>query len=472
MLNRKVSRRGFMKSAAAVSLGFTGLHQMMQSQGYARGMRGTSVGYGPLVTDPQGVFDLPAGFSYKIISVQGDTMSDGFLFPGLQDGMAAFAGENGRTILICNHELSQSDAAKGPFGAANQFLNNLSADKIYDRGSGTAPAQGGCTTIIYNTQTQEVESTRLSLAGTMRNCAGGPTPWGSWVTCEENVQRATGNFEKDHGYCFEVPAEMTGGVVTPVPLTGMGRFNHEAIAVDPKSGVVYLTEDRSDGLVYRFIPNVPGNLAAGGTLQALAVKGQPSLDTRNWGTNDIAVGTVMEVEWINLTNIDSPNDDLRTRGFNSGAARFARGEGMWFGNNAIFFACTNGGVAEQGQVWRYQPSPVEGQAGEAAQPAKLQLFVQPDDAGLINNADNLTVSPWGDLIVCEDGTGSDRLLGITPEGEIYEFALNQLNTSELAGACFSPDGTTLFCNIQSVGYTLAITGPFRTAPLSDQWWVY
>ena len=165
----------------------------------------------------------------------------------------------------------------------------------------------------------------------MRNCSGGPTPWGTWVSCEENVQRASGLFEKDHGYNFEVAVTTKPQLTNPVPLQAMGRFNHEAIAVEPRSGVVYQTEDRDDGLFFRFIPARKGQLAAGGRLQALKLRGHTGADTRNWQTSRgtaIPRGRKMTVEWIDLDNVDAPDDDLRIRGYTEkGAAQFARGEG-------------------------------------------------------------------------------------------------------------------------------------------------
>jgi secreted PhoX family phosphatase len=166
------------------------------------------------------------------------------------------------------------------------------------------------------------------------------------------------------------------------------------------------------------------------------------------------------VTWIDLDDVESPEDDLRFRGFASGAARFARGEGMWYGRGAIYFACTNGGSEKKGQIWKYTPSPDEGKPEESREPGRLELFVEPNDGTLVENADNLTMAPWGDLIVCEDGSEQQFLVGVTPEGEIYKFARNAMNTSELAGATYSPDGSTLFVNIQSPGITLAITGPW------------
>ncbi len=418
--------------------------------------------FGPLIADPEGIMDLPEGFAYRIISRTSDPMTDGLLVPGLPDGMAAFAGEGGRTILIRNHEVdSNGDPAQGAFGPDNERMGLLPAGALYDGGAAGKPCLGGTTTVIYDTAAQRVESQYLSLAGTLRNCAGGPTPWNSWISCEETVERAGEHLSRDHGFSFEVPASMSPLLAAPVPLLGMGRFNHEAIAVDPSSHAVYQTEDAHDGLVYRFLPLVPGRLQEGGRLQALAVAGQPGLDTRNWEDRTVERGERLPVQWINLENILSPENDLRLRGFSSGAARFARGEGMWYGQESVYFACTNGGAARRGQIWSYKPSPYEGRDEEASQPGTLELFVEPDDPGLIDNADNLTVTPWGDLIVCEDGSGEQFLVGITPNGDIYKFAHNALSDSELAGAVFSPDGTTLFVNIQKDGLTVAITGPWQ-----------
>jgi len=171
----------------------------------------------------------------------------------------------------------------------------------------------------------------------------------------------------------------------------------------------------------------------------------------------------MPIEWMNLRGIDQ--DDLRFRGHATGAARFARGEGMWFGNHAVYFACTNGGPAKKGQIWKYVPSPFEGTPEENSRSGSLELFVEPNDGNIIENADNLTVAPWGDLVVCEDSDGDNYLLGITPKGDIYKMGRNAVSESELAGATFSPDGSTLFMNIQHDGLTLAITGPWNKGQL-------
>jgi secreted PhoX family phosphatase len=455
-----LSRRHFLRQASAVALGFSGLHTLAATSA-ARGWASPAPdGFGPLVPDPAGVFDLPEGFSYRVFSRMGDVMTDGFLVPGRPDGMAALPGPDGLTLLVRNHELAVSDAeAMGPFGARFEQLGRLEKSALYDAGLDGVPCPGGTTTVVYDTRAQQMVSQHLSLVGTVRNCAGGPTPWNSWITCEETVQRAGDRGTRDHGYNFEVPAT-TSGLAEPVPLIAMGRFNHEAVAVDPASGIVFQTEDAHDGLIYRFLPNEPGALHKGGRLQALAVEAQPSLDTRNWDEQTVQAGVPMRTRWIDMDGVEAPDNDLRLRGFSAGAARFARGEGMWYGRGAVYFACTNGGEAKKGQIWRYVPSEHEGQQGEKDAPGTLELFVEPNDGALIDNADNLTVTPWGDLILCEDGSGEQYLVGVTPSGDLYKFGRNATSDSELAGATFSPDGTTLFVNIQHDGLTLAITGPW------------
>jgi len=461
------SRRGFLQTAGLVTVGFGGLRLASADPTAVSAMIATGgLGHGPLIPDPKGVLDLPAGFAYAIIARQGATMSDGFIVPSRPDGMAAFPGRNGTTVVVCNHELNPAHSADGPFGKDFSLLGKLASESIYDMGGGR-PAGGGTTSIVYDTRSGKVLEHRLSLAGTLRNCAGGPTPWNSWITCEEIVLDEGDDvggmkIQKAHGYNFEVPAWLGRGLAAPVPLKAMGRFNHEAVAVDPHSGIVYQTEDVGDGLIYRFLPDQPGALAKGGRLQALAVKGQKSLDTRNWESATVAVGEAMEVEWIEMDNVEAPEDDLRLRGFAAGAARFARGEGMWYGRDAVYFACTNGGARKKGQVWRYIPSSDEGLSGESSNPGKLELFVEPNDGKIVDNADNLTIAPWGDVLVVEDGAGPDQfLLGITPAGKVYRLGRNAISDSEMAGPCFSPDGSTLFVNIQGDGLTLAITGPWQ-----------
>jgi secreted PhoX family phosphatase len=393
-------------------------------------------------------------------------MDDGLLLPGAPDGMASFNGRNGRVIVVRNHENSPDKFAQGAFGSKNELLDKVNPDKFYDYGGKKFPALGGTTTFVYNPKTGSVEKQFLSLAGTVRNCAGGPTPWNSWLTCEESTLKIgayEGSGEKDHGYVFEVPATEDIALADPAPIKGMGRFNHEAVAVDPVTGIVYLTEDSGDGLIYRYIPNTPGKMLNGGKLQALAIKGQKSYDTRNWEkltTPKFALGSSLDVEWVDLENVESPEDDLRYQGFDKGAARFARGEGMWYGKNEIYFACTNGGKISNGQVFKYVPGSAEGKPDEQNSPGKLVLFAESEDKHILKNCDNLTVAPWGDVILCEDAS-HPFLVGITPDGNYYKLGENIGYPAEFAGGVFSPSGETFFVNIQGAGLTLAITGPWK-----------
>lgn len=470
------TRRQFLCSSAAYAAGFAGLRALIHpaiATAAASPSFDAATGFGELVADAKGVLDLPAGFSYRIISRTGDKMDDGLLVSAAPDGMATFEGPDGLTLLVRNHEIKPGD--DGPFGKSNDLPESLPADRLYDDGQGITPAIGGTTTVVFDTKRQEVVRQFQSLAGTERNCAGGPTPWGSWITCEETVDKPgfidnpndTFKLAKDHGYCFEVPATDQPELADPVPLVAMGRMRHEAIAVHTPSGAVFETEDVDDGSLYRFLPTEPGNLAAGGKLQALVIKNQPTLETRNWDGELVAVGNRMEVEWVDLDHPESPEDDLRYRAQEAGAARFARGEGVWFVEGEdedepgeIYFACTSGGAKRIGQIWKYTPSRYEGTAQEGAEPGTLELFLEPNDSRLVENADNLTAAPWGDLVVCEDRQGDDvRLVGVTPDGQCYTLARNHVR-GEFAGVTFSPDGSTLFVNLQTAGMTLAITGPW------------
>jgi secreted PhoX family phosphatase len=394
--------------------------------------------YGPLLPDPEGLLDLPQGFSYRILSRLGDAMHDGGKVPDYADGMGCFALPGNRLALVRNHELQTTQDAGG------------SPTPGYDYLTGGKVLPGGTTTLILDARTLELQRQFRSLSGTIRNCAGGITPWGSWLTCEEDVTRAgQRGVDKDHGWIFEVPASATG-LVDPVPLKAMGRFNHEAAAVDPRTGIVYLTEDRDDGLLYRFIPRVRNKLAEGGRLQALVIEGLP--DSRNRSTQAFAPASWKQVRWVELDNPESPADDLRKRGAALGATLFARGEGIHMGSSELYFCCTSGGAARFGQIFRLQPRRDE-----------LQLFFESTSAAQFNYGDNLTIAPNGHLVVCEDQytpVVDNHLRGISPEGEAYPLARLRRQT-ELAGGCFSPDGKVLFVNVFSPTATLAITGPWR-----------
>ncbi|MBW4445865.1 MAG: PhoX family protein [Spirirestis rafaelensis WJT71-NPBG6] len=423
---------------------------------YAKAAQGKSLrglGYGPLKPDPDNLLDLPNGFNYRAFSRTGDIMADGNPVPGGHDGMAAFAGPNRSVILVRNHELSPNSSTE----VIGQKYDEL--------------CNGGTTTLIVGPN-RKLIGDYGSLAGTYRNCAGGLTPWGSWISCEENTSTPentpetiqqpanSGNFvpnpnrvSKRHGYNFEVPASITWRSVNPVPLVEMGRFNHEAVAIDPRTGIVYETEDRGDSLFYRFIPNKPGKLEAGGILEALVIKGMPQVNTKT----DFPVGKPMEVEWVRIEDYDPKEDTVRKEGFEKGAAQFARGEGIWYGNGEFYFCCTSGGANSRGQVWRYIPG------RNARDGGTIELFVEPNDQTILDMPDNIVVAPFGDLFLCEDGSDQQFVVGVTPGGELYQFARNAINTSEFCGACFSPNGQTMFVNIQTPGITFAIWGPWNKA---------
>ncbi len=447
------SRRQFLGQAAAVTGAFLALRTSVIARGWHR-RRHPDFGYGDLRSDPNGLLDLPSGFEYRVFSKVGQTMDDGFRVPGAHDGMGAFPGPRGTTILVRNHELLASASELGAFGSDNALVERLPSGSLYDDGRGKHPGLGGTTTLVYDTHQRKLIRHFLSLAGTERNCAGGPTPWGSWITCEETVITPDDKHSRIHGFNFEVPATSQPRLARPVPLEAMGRFNHEAIAVDPKLGCVYQTEDQHESLLYRFLPEVRGKLQAGGRLQALALIDRPSCDTRNWSETTVAVGQEHRVHWIDLDDVLSPQEDLRYRGFAAGAARFARGEGLWQGQDGLYVSCTSGGPARRGQIWRYRAD-ADGRGGS------LELFVEPNDPGVLDHPDNLTAAPNGHLIVCEDGEKDQFLVGVTPEGKLYPFARNAMNSTEFAGAAFSPDGSTLFVNLQGLGLTLAITGPWK-----------
>lgn len=446
-----MQRRSFLTTSGA-ALGFFGLQKYLTAAEPSRVISP----YGPLIPDPAGILDLPKGFQYQIISQRGAKMDDGLVVPGMPDGMACFAGRGNEVILIRNHELGITSQQLSPF-PNHQVPSSFNRNLSFDHGErGEAPHIGGTSTVVYDLKKKKVVKEFLSLVGTDRNCAGGAMPWGSWVTCEEPAD-LTSPRGKLHGYCFEVKASDDGKLQQAVPLKKLGRFRHEAVAADPRTGIIYLTEDINDGLLYRFIPEVMGNLHEG-ELQALVVKDMPSADLRNYrGSRDtIKEGIEMAVTWIKIDDYESPGNDLRYQGFKNGAARFARGEGIQFTDGSFYICCTDGGPNNQGQIYRLTPGKTD----------TLSLFLEPKANDLLTNGDNLCAAPWGDLVVCEDLVAEHygnipHLRGITPGGMIYSLARNAKSASEFAGSCFSPDGSVLFVNMQGEGLTVAITGPWK-----------
>ena len=463
----RLDRRGLITGSAA-ALAFSGLARQAGAQTSTEQPPLNQVfGYGPLKPDPNRILDLPEGFAYRVIAQGGETMDDGLFMPGQFDGMACFPAGGTRVALVRNHEIKHGNRSHrnwGPGGLNLERIGQIPADRVYDTFKNGKALGGGTTTQIYDLATGRTVSQRLSLVGTSYNCAGGATPWGSWLSCEETeATPETDDVMKPHGWVFEVPA-LDRGLADPVPLKAMGRFDHEAAAVDPRTGIVYLTEDKPDGLFYRFIPDRPGELIRGGRLQAMVIRDKPGADTSNKSERLWNVGDWLAVDWIDLDEVESPNRDLRMRGHADGAALVARGEGVHWGDGELYLAPTSGGPIGRGQILRYVPSRDEGRPGERRRPGRIQLFVESADAQVLNMGDNLTVTPWAHLLVCEDNyseTNPNFLRGVTPRGETYAIAKSAYVTnSEFAGVCLSPDGSTVFLNIQTPGITFAITGPW------------
>lgn len=399
--------------------------------------------YGALQPDPEGLLDLPENFTYRVVSSLGDRMSDGARVPDKADGMGCFDLGDGQLALVRNHELVSTDDSGGAFAMG-----------FGSKDGGFVP--GGTTHVILDAKTLTVTDQFRSLGGTIRNCSGGVTPWNTWLTCEESTTGPGREFGeglvKNHGWVFEVPANARG-LVAPEPLYALGRFNHEAACVDPETGFVYLTEDRDDSVLYRFIPKQSDQLAMGGRLQAMQVVDAP--DLRNWSAASLRPGGVSAVNWLDLDDVKSPNDDLRHRARAKGASLIARGEGIHMAQGEAYICSTSGGAARLGQILRLHLS-------DAGEHDRLELFFESVSTRQFNFGDNLTVAPNGHLVVCEDQYTEkvdNFLRGITPEGHAYPLARLRLQT-ELAGACFSPDGTTLFVNVYAPTKTLAITGPW------------
>jgi secreted PhoX family phosphatase len=435
---KRMTRRNFASSTLGTGLSLAPLVNLLSARP-AHAAPPPHAGFGPLVPKvPTNMIELPAprqniaymtlpeGFEYSVVSYRDQIMRDGNPVPGAADGMAAFPGPAGTIYLVRNHELSTSGT---PVVAP--------ASSTYD------PAvRGGTTNLVVDYEGRLIEQWG-SLAGTERNCAGGPTPWGSWLACEEAFSVRN---DVRHGYVFEVAAS---GYGDPTPLVGLGRFNHEAAAVDPGTSVVYLTEDRADSLFYRFVPSELGNLKGPGSLEALKLSDFPT------GVNTVEgflgfAGQPLAAEWLPIDAPDPDTDTVRAEGAAKGAARFSRGEGCWFGDGLIYFVCSNGGALRAGQVFAYEPAF-----------DTLTLVVESTDRALLDAPDNITVGPDGRLYLCEDGSGGDNIVSVDHDGSLAILAQNVWSGSEWAGACFSPVGNVMFVNMQGDGLTFAIKGPWR-----------
>jgi secreted PhoX family phosphatase len=231
--------------------------------------------------------------------------------------------------------------------------------------------------------------------------------------------------------------------------------------VDPATGIVYETEDQGDvSGFYRFVPerkpSAPGHLAGmGGKLQMLKVTATNKYEA---GV-DQAPGTTLAVSWVDIPNPDpvpatatvngATASGVFKQGFDAGGVIFRRLEGCWYAGGKIYFGSTNGGNVGMGQIWVHDPVA-----------STISLVFESPSVDVLNFPDNMTVSPRGGIVVCEDEAGAQFIRGVSTAGEIFEFARNLHNSIEFAGACFSPDGQTLFINIYGRA-TVRTTQVFR-----------
>jgi secreted PhoX family phosphatase len=451
------SRRSFLRQALLAG-GTAGLGMAPLTRLFARAMASTAVsGYGPLrpvLDESTGLplLALPEGFRYRSFGWAGEVLADGTACPARHDGMGVVAASGSIVTLVRNHEQTGLDGAFGPPASH------------YD------PAcSGGTTTLRYDLASGKLVDAWPSLSGTMQNCAGGVTPWNSWLSCEEFVSSAgsddaksKGRFTRDHGFVFEVPAQ---GHSEARALRDLGQFRHEAAVVHAPSGDLYLTEDLQPSAgFYRFVPNRPGSLAAGGRLYMLRVKARPDL------RHDLPVGERMQVDWVPIEHPERGHDaatgsisGVHDQGIAQRASRFTRLEGCIATDDAIYFTATDGGQDSSGQVFCFHPHSQE-----------ISLVFQSLPEAMLHYPDNVCLSPRGGLLICQDSPLRDQhLYGLTPAGGLFRFARNNVvldghagfqgdfRSAEWAGACFSPDGQWLFANIYTPGFTVAITGPWQ-----------
>jgi secreted PhoX family phosphatase len=459
-----VSRRSLLSRSAASGLGIAlvgSLEGLFGASAAAepdsgRGKPGEA-GYGPLVPDPKGILSLPAGFGYTLVAQSGvTTLESGEPTPDDPDGTAAFVRHGGNgSVLVMNHEIGGGEANRVP----------LVPGFVYD-----AKAGGGTTTLEVDKDGNRIRE-YVSLAGTHNNCAGGRTPWQTWLTCEETEAILSGG--KRHGYVFEVDPYDQDANRDPQPIKALGRFAHESCTVDPQTGAIYQTEDAGNpnGLLFRFTPPDAALPLGAGSLRALAddagtLAAMKASTPGGAHVPDLSVvrtpGTTLRVQWVDVPDRDATTTSVRKQFANNQVTRSRKLEGMWWGDGGTYFvasfARTSDGSAAQhdGQVWFLDPldDTIELKIWFAYTPA--------DQDGDPDGPDNITVSPYGGVILAEDGEGASHLVGSSQSGEVFFFARNELDgDSEFTGPTFSNDKKTLFANVQSPGHVFAITGPFH-----------
>ena len=494
-----MDRRTFLRQSAAVAAGTIGVSAgpfaglLARSALAAPKLATENGGYGPLGPVPDlrdGVVRLllPDGFQYRSFGLRDTPLTEegSTLTPGRHDGMAVFGWRGGKVRLVRNHEqTAPTTPGHGAFGDVS---------KAYD-----AQGPGGTTTLEISPHADEVSSW-VSLNGTVFNCAGGATGWGTWLTCEETPNGPDSNksflvppggapdlfYDEQHGFLFEVPVDRgPGDLAEGVPIRKAGRFAHEAAAVDPATDIVYQTEDDfayASGFFRYIPPNDPSRdkrIEDGGRLEVLGVipDGGDSPVTMDLH-RDQTPGTTYRVGWIEIEDPDPTfptgitNDDAARvvfqEGESKGAARFSRLEGISeFGRKQFFVSTEGGGPFDSdpppnssagfgdgyGQVWMYDPVK-----------ETLTLVFESPGPDVLDFPDNITISPRRkSVMLCEDSTGSNMLRALTRDGEVFDFALNALSggTDEFAGATFGPGGQVLYTNMQSNGITYAIWGPWE-----------